>query len=131
MRPAAQMTQRIYIETIIEVVDLDETVVDPTIVSEAQPHIEYRKLFDVGSKAVVHDDALLPQAMDKLWYEVFAASGLRADELDIVRAVRSAGSRKDETGNSVKLTFGEFVEAMKGMGITFVESLDREVVRSE
>lgn len=131
MRPAAQMTQRIYIETIIEVVDLDETVVDPTIVSEAQPHIEYRKLFDVGSKAVVHDDALLPQAMEKLWYEVFAGHGLRPDELDIVRAVRAADHRKDETGNSIKLTLGEFIAAMQSMGIEFVESLDREVVRSE
>lgn len=128
MRPAAQMTQHVYIETIIEVVDLDESVVDPTIVSETQPHVDYRRLFVVGSKATIHDDNLLPQAFDKLWYEVFQGSGLRPDELDIVRAVRKADHRKDETGNAVKLTLGEFIEAMKGMGIEFVESLEKEVV---
>lgn len=131
MRPVAQITQHIYIETIIQVVDLDETVVDPTIVSDTQPRIEYRKLFEVGSRALIHDDSLLPLAFEKLYYEIFQGAALRPDELDIVRAVRAASHRNDETGNRVKRTFGEFIEAMRGMGIEFVESLDREVVRSE
>lgn len=136
MRPAMEMKRYVVVQTAVRIVDLDESVVDPTIISDEYPRIEYRDLAVISSHALLpNDSAMVPELAlfgdNCLAYRVDAGTGLHTDEADIVRAIRACGSRKDETGNDVRLTMAEFIEAMQGMGIVLVESLDREVVRSE
>lgn len=136
MRPAMQIERRVYVKTEVKIVDLDGSVVDPTIASELYPHIEYRHLATIDSLALLPEEHELTAELASfgdgcLAYRVDAGFGLHKEEADIVRAIRSAGNRRDETGNDVRLTLKEFIEAMQGMGIVLVASLEKEVTGRE
>ncbi len=133
MRPVAQVLRQVLIQTEVRIIDLDNTSVDPTIVSSSQPYIEYRDLARIDSIAVEPSAselamALLPRGDNCLAYTLEVGRGLHKEEMDIVRAWRDMMQRKDETGNNMRLTLREYLEALEGAGVVFVDSLEREVM---